>query len=419
MKKLAYILFVVLAFTVLACKGEQPLVPVTHITFTDNISPDFEKADFTCKVTGNFSAEELTIEYATDPSLSGATKKSFLGQNGAFQFSLEGLQIQTTYYYRYTASNKVNTLTDDSVRQFKTKDYEVIFKKIEVRDVGMVSFYLSGGIESAYGLQINKQGFKCQDKGAESVLSWEGQETIRVKDLNPGKDYEVWYYADTNNGVFESEHVSVTTRFQMPIMLPGVFSVSDTKKVSFSRSNLYQKANSSTYSFNDTQIKFMGYFYDPIPSSQILENVQWIVLTNEEWQYLVSQRTWASKYIFYNVSVDEVKGVLLLPDSGVAKLNQFHNDMTMTWAEFLDNQDQGAVFIPYAGREVKTWEEKTDHTSIDVEGQGSFAFLMTEGKAVKFDSTVNYNQELSKTTGSTYTVEYTYAGNVRYVSVVN
>ncbi len=524
MKRRAFIIIAGLAIMLIGCKEEGPVAPVTHIAFDDLVEVDFERASINCTVTGNFSAEELTVEYALDQSLSGATKKTITGQSGVFQFSLEGLQIQSTYYYKYTAINKVNTLSDGKIRQFKTKDYvvpevrtldpenldgrhatlkgvidfacakpvlehgfyigkskeqleknpisgddftavyddldydsryyfcafasteigegrgevkefqtraAVDFAPVEVSKEGVSYFTVTGGIENAYGLKMNSRGFRYSPNGTEEVITMESpyDGSIRISGLNPGTEYEVWFFADTEDGLFESEHVAVKTLDYMPLLLPGVFSVSDTKKVSFSRSNIFYTKTTGESAFFQQQYTYLGmrsnkgdkwdYFYGASASKE-LEGIQWSALTNEEWEYLFTKREKASTHVYYNVEVEGVRGAILFPDGFIRYQTLLSDGMTMDWADYLDWQDRGMVFIPYAGDEIYTYVEKSEHEYSELEGVGTSAFMMTSGDmAVGIGTSgASFYVTTSRTSGQEYQTIKEYAGSIRYVKEI-
>ena len=169
--------------------------------------------------------------------------------------------------------------------------------------------------------------------------------------------------------------------------LPGQFSVSSTDKVYFSKGNLqyvgtsWQFAANQLEFFGDTQADghrdLFGWGTGDAPNkvstgssdySSFTEwgenaitnggNVagQWRTLTRAEWMYLFNSR---SGKRFVMATIDEVKGVILLPDdwdTSYYELNQTNSE----YAAFSSNQiassdwtsrleAHGAVFLPLAG----------------------------------------------------------------------
>lgn len=182
----------------------------------------------------------------------------------------------------------------------------------------------------------------------------------------------------------------------------GVFSVSETKQVTFSPGNLqYHPANnewrfaqsqldyigeansncSSSYngwldlfgwstsathfgvSASDTIDDYLGDFVD-WGTNKIDKDAPntWRTLTNSEWEYVLLNRTNASSLCGI-AQVDGVNGLILLPDSwtspaDVTFMAGFHRDLsveaysqyqTFTAAQWSKLEATGAVFLPAAG----------------------------------------------------------------------
>ena len=126
MKKfIAFLLAAVAALFVFSCSQEDVNIPTANLLFNEKVEADYESVTLTCTVDGNFTAERLSVEYSTDQSLSGAKVKALDKQGDTFRATISGLKAQTTYYYRYTVSNKLNSYTDKVIRQFYTNHTDV------------------------------------------------------------------------------------------------------------------------------------------------------------------------------------------------------------------------------------------------------------------------------------------------------
>ena len=179
--------------------------------------------------------------------------------------------------------------------------------------------------------------------------------------------------------------------------LNGLFSVSPTKKVLFSKGNLQYQISTGVWKFADCQFNFLGGYNRKIifrkrdridlfgwgtgnnPANCSSNNILyytfedwgmnrisnggnqpnlWRTLTSEEWKWLFYNRTTPSRIRFAKACVNSVKGILLLPDNWDESTCRIENWNKET-APFMSNviggvqwatmEKQGAVFLPAAG----------------------------------------------------------------------
>ena len=184
----------------------------------------------------------------------------------------------------------------------------------------------------------------------------------------------------------------------------GEFSISDTKKVAFSPGNLQYHPKNDTWRFAEKQTDYIGednqylaadydgwidlfgwsgstgsakfgvststtdagYYGDFVDwgTNQIGEDAPntWRTLTNDEWNYLINSRPYAST-LKGVAQVDGVNGLFLLPDnwecpSDITFKFGFHSDygkeyfaqhQTFTADEWMLMEAAGAIFLPAAG----------------------------------------------------------------------
>ena len=590
-----------------SCDVKDPDIPQANLSVSEtSVVTDFEYAVLNGRASCNFTIQDLFLEYSTDPNLSSATKVHSENSGGDFHIVLNGLGIQTTYYYRYSVSNKFGSLVDNQIRQFKTHDYTepevqslaassiqgtkavlegrvnyscgkailnkgflfgrkgeemkplpvtgedfklaltnlemgteytfqafaeseigtgygntlsfttcppVSFLTTEVSQITATSALVKGGVLSDGGVPILERGF-CYQAGSDAVISipyytsttltnltpdtiytvWyyaitddgefksdpvtfttrtpitfypvevesvrlvsakvkggvqnnstqgivrEGfmyapvsspeqvvtllsQGEITISGLTLGTNYYVWYFAETPIGVFESDKIQFSTLRDLPELLWGTFSVSKTKTISFSRGLVYS-LNNQTYLRPD-QVSFLGslkYDANEYITGKYSSEREWTLLSNEEWKYLFEERANAANLAFFDVKVDDIAGVILLPDGGVSNPSIYKNEAELSLSEFRSSQDEGVVFIPYSGYQIHTYVYKSDHEYSEVAGVGSVAFMdTTTDKAVSIGKTsVNYYAETYWDNGSELsTITKDYYGTSRLVSIIN
>ena len=541
-------LFVLVALAAAAsCKLNEPEIPAVNLSITETqLNTGFEYAALFGTFTCNFTAEDLILEYSKDPSLSSATRMTAHSPKGTIYFVLNDLDIQTTYYYRYTVSNSINSVVDNQIRQFKTNDYTVpevrtqnassvtgtkavlsgainytchkeilrkgflcgknaeemetfpvtgedftleltnlemgtqyVFQAFaeselgtgygdyrtfttcppveflspQVSEIQAKSAVVTGGISSDGGVPILEKGIRYRPVGSEGPVTLAYAESATLSGLTTSTQYEVWYYARTEDGWYESEHrsfktasgikflaftitdikttmamahggvetddgddilekgfryrvtgtgnsqimtatygkditlehlsaattydawyyvktnsdvinsytLTFTTASDQPnVLLDGVFSVAADKKVSFSRGLV--RSNKGSYSISPYQFSMLGgnntedneqldptdMFHSVSSVMRSLAGETWSVLSGSEWRYLLQERPQAPYRSFLNVTVSGVTGALLLPDDWDLSAHPM-DDGTLSYQEFLEAQDMGAVFIPYSG----------------------------------------------------------------------
>ena len=247
-----------------------------------------------------------------------------------------------------------------------------------------------------------------------------GSFSITMTDLTANTTYYVRAYAVNSAGMSYGDEVSFTTfSDNFPIgAINGIYSVSATQQVYFSQGNLQYKAATDQWRFANNQYDFIGYdngnisstysgwidlfawgasgydhgaiCYQPwsITDTDTLyyaygnpdydlgdgtgqadwgynaisnggnQTGLWHTLTIEEWSYVFNTRSTASGIRYAKAIVNNVKGMLLLPDDWSASnytLYSVNNNSSSYSANVISVSDwnimeaQGAVFLPSAG----------------------------------------------------------------------
>jgi len=249
-----------------------------------------------------------------------------------------------------------------------------------------------------------------------------GSYTVAMSELTELTTYYVRAYAINEVGISYGEEVSFTTTESIVVpegAIAGLFSVSDTLQVFFSQGNLQYQASTNTWRFAENQYDFVGlnnnrisetydgwidlfgwgtsgyahgavcyqpwststvetsykaygnanydlydqtgqadWGYNAISNGGNEENL-WRTLTNEEWAYVLNTRTTSSGLRFAKATVNDVKGLILLPDnwnSATYALNSTNNAGNVQYnvnvisaTDWMILQEAGAVFLPAAG----------------------------------------------------------------------
>ena len=210
-----------------------------------------------------------------------------------------------------------------------------------------------------------------------------------------------YYIVPVGKVMGESSNSTVAGKIytiKAPDYLPGVFTIADGKKVKFSKGNLQYHCMSKTWRFAENQWDYIGSAnenisssYDgyidlfgwgmwledgnPVNSSQrnvdYLSSVtsdefsgasafgsEWTTLTKAEWTYLFNTRTTTSTIRYAMAQVNNVNGVILLPDNWSSETYTLTNTNISNTAFTTNTIDAtnwstleaaGAVFLPAAG----------------------------------------------------------------------
>ena len=244
--------------------------------------------------------------------------------------------------------------------------------------------------------------------------------SVMLYGLTPNTTYYVRTYAVTDYGLVYGNQQSFTTiDWNSPTgAINGLFSVSENQQVYFSQGNLQYQASTNTWRFANNQYDYIGstnckisstyngwidlfswgtsgynhgstnyqpwstgqsssyYFsygsytynlfdqtgqadwgYNPISNGGNQEN-QWRTLTKQEWQYVFDTRTTNSGIRYAKAKVNDVNGIILLPDdwnSSTYSLSNTNTDAVsyssniLTDSQWIILENAGAVFLPAAG----------------------------------------------------------------------
>ena len=352
---------------------------------------------------------------------------------GEFQVSLTELTALMTYYVRAYAINSQGTSYGEVVTFTTLPNYTIpSVTTVAVTDITN-STALGGGIVTDDGGLPNTERGICwstyhnptiNDNYASNGLGM-GSYTVNMTNLTVNTTYYVRAYASNSAGVNYGEEVSFST---LSDNLPegainGVFSVSASEQVYFSRGNLQYKASTNQWRFATNQYDFVGHnnsyisssydgwidlfawgtsgydhgavFYQPWSISDIdslynaygnsyynLEDQTgqadwgynaisnggnqinfWHTLTIEEWDYVVNTRSTISGIRYAKAIVNNIKGILLLPDNWSASNYTLYNvnnsdshyaDNVISISDWIIMEAQGAVFLPSGGARYST-----------------------------------------------------------------
>lgn len=168
--------------------------------------------------------------------------------------------------------------------------------------------------------------------------------------------------------------------------LPGLFSVSESQQVQFSRGNLYTRTQDGfCFSVFQTDVEKNGYFLGSSSNNWCADSPVkngggkagiWRTMTKDEMSYLLNDRTNAASLCGV-ATIAGTRGLMLLPDAGNESAIDF-KPMSTSWSdnsyslkEWYELEAAGAVFLPAAGSMFP------QRDSTDVSGLNSFGVYWT------------------------------------------
>ena len=381
---------------------------------------------------GGATVTERGVCWSTSPNPNTSGNHASNGTGtGSFTVSMTGLTANTTYYVRAYAINSVGTSYGDQVSFITAQNAtSPTVTTSSVSNVTQNSATGGGNVTSDGGATVTERGV-CWSTSPNPTTSGShasngsgtGSFTVSMTGLSANTTYYVRAYAINSVGTSYGDEVSFITLSGGGGSAPtgainGIYSVSASQQVYFSKGNLQFQASTSTWRFAENQYDIVGLSNNNISqtysgwidlfgwgtsgynhgatayqpwSTSIVEshynaygNInynlfdqtgqadwgynsisngggqtnQWRVLTKEEWNYVFNLRSTSSGIRFAKATVNEVRGLILLPDnwnSSTYALNSTNTATAMYNANIISASDweilqnAGAVFLPAAG----------------------------------------------------------------------
>ena len=233
MKKI-YSIFVCLCLLAgfVACEKDKDFALNTLAVNDEKVSPSFETAEVSCSFKADATISDAFVQYSLSSSFAKYEVAKMTEDKGKYTAHLIDLVDNTTYYIRYSVSNKYSSVVAEKVAEFKTLPCTVPTIVLDsIADVkenqAKVHLHLTsngGAVVTDMGICWSKQAHpttKDIHKSTDDTLA-----VLDVTDLQSNTQYYVRAYAMNKIGIAYSEEVVFTTLKQ--VVLPTVTTTSAT-----------------------------------------------------------------------------------------------------------------------------------------------------------------------------------------------
>lgn len=321
-------------------------------------------------------------------------------QLGSYTVELTELEQHTTYYARPYGITEYGVRYGEEI-SFTTKYYPITFGEISVIEYPQTA-RITCEIQSDGGNEILEQGICYSTNDTPSInhnkIENISDNTVLIGSLNSEQKYYARRYATNRIGTFYSDVVEFQTVTVPDGAIPGLFSISATEMVFFSKGNLILDGES--FKFADNQYDYLGSYtyanfaelkesrdffhpndYTAITGATISNSSTsgWDLMTSDEWNYIIKERNIEAYHVYIKIE-ENIFGTLILPDGWISPENvdlQSESQQPLTIDDFKTLEAAGAVFIPSTGL-GKFFEYQSNnykHTVYDYGAGGSQYFV--------------------------------------------
>jgi len=317
-----------MAMLLSSCEKDLTILPVEP-TIEQEVTASGTFAVCSAKVTcpGNITVE---VEWSLTPDMGNAQRQTMESDGGTFfTATMRGLSKKTTYYYRVTMTNRFQSLSS-AVAQFTT----------------LGSYVPEGAVSGLFSVSDSREVYFSQGN------------------LQYQASTKTWRFAENQYDCVGSANLNISSSYSGWIDLFG-WGTSGWN----SGANCYQPwststSNSDYYPGGSYTNNLTGSYanadwgvYNAISNGGNTANT-WRTLTKDEWVYVFNTRTTSSGIRYAKACVNNVNGVILLPDdwststyslSGANSSGANFTANTITATQWVKLEDAGAVFLPAAG----------------------------------------------------------------------
>ena len=291
-----------------------------------NVSMNAASCDGNVIDGGGVTVTERGVCWSTDhnPTTSGDHKAASLAGTGEFTVNVTGLTPNTNYYVRAYAKNSEGT----------NYGSELFFRTLSFPEGAINGLFSVSAIQQVWFSQGNLQyigsarTWKFADHQWDVIGDSQGNNSQSIT-----RDLFGWGTSGYNHGAVCYQPWSISKKYE-DYFAYGQYTY-----------NLFDQTGQADWGYNAI-------------SNGGNQTNQWRTLTHEEWVYVFNTRITSSGIRYAKAKVDNVNGVILLPDEWNTSFYSLSNandggasftSNTISDSQWADLEQHGAVFLPAAG----------------------------------------------------------------------
>ena len=283
MKKLnIYLIIIFLVF--ISCERDNDIELTTISVVNEQFTPSYTSAGVRCRFTTDATLRNVYLQSSLTSDFTEYEEVAMWESDGNYHANLVDLQDNTTYYIRYSVSNRFSSVIVNDISQFSTLQPSV--PTISIDSIGDIwDTHAKAFINLSFdgGTPISKMGicWGTQPNVTIQDNKKEAQTTTSVFDitsLQPNTTYYIRAYAENKKGVSYTEEKSFIT-----FALPEV-QTSDITDIQLTSALL---AGSLIFDGNDAAT-VAGFCWGRSSEPTLLGNHQELKVTNNSFSYALS-----------------------------------------------------------------------------------------------------------------------------------
>ena len=218
---LSILLTIALIGTLVSCEKDQEVMLTAVSVTNEQITPMYNSATISSTISSEATIREVFVQYARTKDFAEYDEVSMQEIDGRYTAELLDLQDNTTYYYRYAASNRHSAIVLKTIHQFETLKPTVPTISLDTI-LTVWDSYAQVQITLSFdgGANVSEMGV-CWGTNPEptpedNVLQTKDTVAVlNISSLEPNTQYYVRAYATNKIGVGYSQTYTFTT-FAMP-----------------------------------------------------------------------------------------------------------------------------------------------------------------------------------------------------------
>lgn len=266
MKKIHLFILMLASFSFASCiklLPEVETVPITEITATSakcggNVTKEGD---------GSVIAKGICWSTSENPTLFDKYTNDGSGP-GEFVSQLNNLVTGTTYHVRAYATNDIGTTYGED-RYFTPQHQQLGIEFSGITEITAISAKCSATVTGDDGLGLVSKSFCWNMSGNPTINDAHtddgtdlGEFSSVIGPLESNTKYHVCPYVQNSNKIAYGAELELTTEALPEGAVKGLFSISETEQVYFSKGNLQFQASTDTWRFAENQYDFVGGIYE-------------------------------------------------------------------------------------------------------------------------------------------------------------